>query len=116
MATNLLEMMSSSVGKRLVEHASGFLGVSESNVSAALPALLAGLMQKTASSGTSDLMRLLDTPELSSAATNLGSYLGGGEKTTSLPNDQREATPRTTKPDSSRVYDRDWWRSRSTVR
>ena len=94
MATNLLEMLSGSVGKQLVEHASGFLGGgSESNVtsnvtsavSAALPALLAGLMQKSATpSGASDLMRMLDTPELSSAATNIGSFLGGGEQTSSF--------------------------------
>jgi OOP family OmpA-OmpF porin len=89
MTTNLLEMMSSSIGKQLVEQASGFLGASESNVksavSAALPTLLGGLMQKAATpSGASDLMRLLDTPELRRMPMNIGSYLGGGERTTSL--------------------------------
>lgn len=90
MAINLLEMMSNSVGQQLIGQAGSFLGASESSmksaVGAALPALLAGIMQKGATpSGASSLMGLLDTPGLdSNIVNNLGSYLGGGTKTSDL--------------------------------
>jgi outer membrane protein OmpA-like peptidoglycan-associated protein len=90
MAIDLLQMMSSTVGQSLVSQAGKFLGVSDatmkSAVDTALPALLGGVMQKASTpSGTSDLMKLLNTPGLDPSVTsNLGAYLGGGEKTNSL--------------------------------
>ena len=90
MATDLLDLMSSTLGTQLVERAGGFLGTSQTNlqgaVGAALPALLGGVMQKASTpSGASELMKLLDNPALDPAiAANVGSYLGGGEKTSSL--------------------------------
>jgi outer membrane protein OmpA-like peptidoglycan-associated protein len=67
-----------------------FLGASESSmkgaVGAALPALLGGVMQKASTpSGAAELMKLLNTPGLDAGiAGNLGSYLGGGKKTSGL--------------------------------
>jgi OOP family OmpA-OmpF porin len=90
MATNLLEMMSSAIGPQLVGQAGRFLGASESTmqsaVDAALPALLGGLMQKgSTASGAATLMSLLNTPGLDTGIVgNLGSSLGGGEKTNAL--------------------------------
>jgi OOP family OmpA-OmpF porin len=90
MATNLLEMMSSAIGPQLVGQAGRFLGASESTmqsaVDAALPALLGGLMQKgSTASGAATLMSLLNTPGLDTGIVgNLGSSLGGGEKTSAL--------------------------------
>jgi len=90
MAINLLEMMSSAIGPQLVGQAGRFLGASESTtqsaVDAALPALLGGLMQKGATaSGAATLMSLLNTPGLDPGMVgNLGSFLGGGEKTNAL--------------------------------
>jgi outer membrane protein OmpA-like peptidoglycan-associated protein len=90
MATDLLEMMSSTLGTQLVNRAGSFLGASESSmkgaVGAALPALLGGVMQKASTpSGAAELMKLLNTPGLDPGITgNLSSYLGGGEKTSSL--------------------------------
>src|SRR5262245_21014594 len=90
MAINLLEMLSGSVGQSLVSQAGKFLGAPQSTmksaVDAALPALLGGVMQKGATpEGASEVMKLLNTPGLESGITeNLGSYLGGGEKTNSL--------------------------------
>jgi len=90
MATNLLEMMSSAIGPQLVGQAGRFLGASESTmqsaVDAALPALLGGLMQKgSTASGAATLMSLLNTPGLDAGIVgNLGSSLGGGEKTNAL--------------------------------
>jgi OmpA-OmpF porin, OOP family len=90
MAIDLLQMMSSTVGQSLVSQAGRFLGVSDASmksaVDTALPALLGGVMQKASTpSGASDLMKLLNTPGLDPSITsNLGAYLGGGEKTSSL--------------------------------
>ena len=90
MAINLLEMMSSAIGPQLVGQAGRFLGASESTtqsaVDAALPALLGGLMQKgSTASGAATLMSLLNTPGLDPGMVgNLGSFLGGGEKTNAL--------------------------------
>src|SRR5262245_1426196 len=90
MAINLLEMMSGSVGQSLISQAGKFLGAPESTmrsaVDAALPAMLGGVMQKGATpQGASEVMKLFNTPGLESGITeNLGSYLGGGEKTNSL--------------------------------
>ena len=90
MAINLLEMMSSAIGPQLVGQAGRFLGASESTmqsaVDAALPALLGGLMQKGSTvSGAATLMSLLNTPGLDTGMLgNLGSFLGGGEKTNAL--------------------------------
>lgn len=90
MAIDLLAMMSSTVGQSLVSQAGKFLGASEttmkSAVDAALPALLGSVMQKASTpSGTSDLMKLLNTPGLDPGIVgNLGGYLGGGDKTSSL--------------------------------
>ncbi|HKC44201.1 MAG TPA: DUF937 domain-containing protein, partial [Burkholderiales bacterium] len=90
MAINLLEMMSSAIGPQLVGQAGRFLGASESTmqsaVDAALPALLGGLMQKgSTASGAATLMSLLNTPGLDTGMLgNLGSFLGGGEKTNAL--------------------------------
>jgi len=90
MAINLLEMMSGSVGQSLISQAGKFLGANESTmrsaVDAALPAMLGGVMQKGATpQGASEVMKLFNTPGLESGITeNLGSYLGGGEKTNSL--------------------------------
>ncbi len=90
MATDLLAMMSSTLGTQLVDRAGSFLGASESSmqgaVGAALPALLGGVMQKASTpSGAAELMKLLNTPGLDAGIVgNLGSYLGGGEKTSSL--------------------------------
>jgi OmpA-OmpF porin, OOP family len=90
MAIDLLQMMSGTVGQSLVSQAGKFLGVPDatmkSAVDTALPALLGGVMQKASTPwGASDLMKLLSTPELDPSVTsNLGAYLGGGEKTSSL--------------------------------
>ena len=90
MATDLLELMSSTLGPQLVTRAGSFLGVSESSmqgaVNAALPTLLGGVMQKASTpSGAAELMKLLQSPQLDPAISgNLASYLGGGEKTSSL--------------------------------
>ena len=90
MATDLLELMSSTLGPQLVTRAGSFLGASESSmqgaVNAALPTLLGGVMQKASTpSGAAELMKLLQSPQLDPAISgNLGSYLGGGEKTSSL--------------------------------
>ena len=90
MATDLLELMSSTLGPQLVTRAGSFLGASESSmqgaVNAALPTLLGGVMQKASTpSGATELMKLLQSPQLDPAISgNLGSYLGGGEKTSSL--------------------------------
>jgi outer membrane protein OmpA-like peptidoglycan-associated protein len=90
MATDLLGMMSSTIGTQLADQAGRFLGASESSmkgaVGAALPALLAGVMQKSSTpAGAADLMKLLNTPGLDAGvAGNLGSYLGGGERTNNL--------------------------------
>jgi len=90
MAINLLEMMSSAIGPQLVGQAGRFLGASESTtqsaVDAALPALLGGLMQKgSTASGAATLMSLLNTQGLDPGMLgNLGSFLGGGEKTNAL--------------------------------
>lgn len=90
MATDLLEMMSSTLGTQLVDRAGSFLGASESSmkgaVGAALPALLGGVMQKASTpSGAAELMKLLNTPGLDAGIVgNLGSYLGSGEKASSL--------------------------------
>ena len=90
MAINLLQMMSSAIGPQLVGQAGRFLGASESTtqsaVDAALPALLGGLMQKgSTASGAATLMSLLNTPGLDPGMVgNLGSFLGGGEKTNAL--------------------------------
>lgn len=90
MATDLLAMMSSSVGQSLVGQAGKFLGASDSTMKSAvdgvLPALLGGVMQKASTpTGAADLMRLLDSPGLDPGIVgNLGAYLGGGEKTSGL--------------------------------
>jgi outer membrane protein OmpA-like peptidoglycan-associated protein len=90
MATDLLAMMSSSVGQSLVSQAGRFLGASDSTIKSAvdgvLPALLGGVMQKASTpAGAADLMKLLDTPGLDPGIVgNLGAYLGGGEKTSGL--------------------------------
>ncbi len=90
MATDLLAMMSGSVGQSLASQAGRFLGASDSTMKSAvdgvLPALVGGMMQKASTpSGAADLMRLLDTPGLDPGIVgNLGSYLGGGEKTSNL--------------------------------
>src|SRR5262245_4582831 len=90
MAIDLLQIMSGTVGRNLAGQAGKFLGISDatmkSAVDAALPALLAGTMQKASTpSGAADLMKLLDTPGLDPGiVNNLGAYLGGGDKTNSL--------------------------------
>jgi len=90
MATDLLQLMSGTVGQSLASQAGKFLGASDatmkSAVDAVLPAMLGGVMQKAAApGGAAELMKLLNTPGLDPGIVgNLGSYLGGGEKTSSL--------------------------------
>jgi hypothetical protein len=90
MATDLLAMMSSSVGQSLASQAGRFLGASDSTLRSAvdgvLPALLGSVVQKASTpSGAADLMKLLDTPGLDPGIVgNLGAYLRGGEKTSNL--------------------------------
>jgi len=90
MAENLIEMMQSSLGSSLPGIVSKYLGESEtttrSAMGAAVPALLAGLMQQSStSSGLSQLFSTITGPQTDSGLLNsLASSFGGGEKTGSI--------------------------------
>jgi outer membrane protein OmpA-like peptidoglycan-associated protein len=86
MAVNLLEMMQGSLGQTLAREASRYLGESETAtkaaVGAALPALLAGVVQQGATpGGLADLFRTLTGPQVDPGLmTRLGGMLATGDK------------------------------------
>jgi len=90
MATNLVEMMQSSLVPTLVREAGRFLGESESAtrgaVGVALPALLGGLMQKASTTqGAAGLFDLLSGPNVDArAASNLSTSLSNPDQATTL--------------------------------
>ena len=83
MAVNLLDMLQSSIGQSLVGEASKYLGETESTtrsaLGAAMPALLAGLVQQASTSGgASRLHEMISGPAVDSGLLgNLGAWLGG---------------------------------------
>ena len=87
MAANLLEAMQGSMGSALLGEASKYLGESEtvtkSALGAAMPALLAGLMQQSGTaSGATQLFRTLTGPQTNTDLLgNLGGWLSGGSRT-----------------------------------
>jgi outer membrane protein OmpA-like peptidoglycan-associated protein len=90
MAENLIEMLQSSLGSSLPGIVSKYLGESEtttrSAMGAAVPALLAGLMQQSSTpSGARQLFATITSPQTDSGLLgNLASTFAGGEKTASL--------------------------------
>ncbi|MCW5619569.1 MAG: DUF937 domain-containing protein [Burkholderiales bacterium] len=87
---NILESLSGVVSEELVAQASKFLGESPAAtrgaVGSAIPALLAGLMQKTSSTqGATDLFRTLTGPSVDAGILdNLSGLFTGGDRTNSL--------------------------------
>lgn len=90
MPVNLLEMLTSSVGKEIVGLASKKLGETEASTGAALdsllPALLGGLMTKAATpQGAADLYKTVNGADIDTGLLgNLGAALSGGARTDSL--------------------------------
>ena len=86
MAVNLLEIMQGSLGRTLTREASRYLGESETAtkaaVGAALPALLAGVMQQGATpSGLPELFRSLTSAQVDPGLmSRLGGMLASGDK------------------------------------
>ena len=86
MAVNLLEMMQGSLGPTLAREASRYLGESEtvtrSAIGAAVPALLAGLVQQgSTSTGAAELFRTLTGSRIDTGfMNNVGGMLAGGDK------------------------------------
>src|SRR5262245_40643193 len=90
MSANLVEMLQSSLTPKLANDASAYLGESaattRSALTAAIPAVLAGLAQQSStSSGAARIFNTLSGPQVDSGlADGLSSWLGGGSKTAGL--------------------------------
>jgi outer membrane protein OmpA-like peptidoglycan-associated protein len=90
MVENLMELMQSSLTPQLAGDASTYLGESpastRSAVTAAIPAILAGLAQKSATAGgAAQLFNMITSPQVDTGlAANPAGWLGGGPKTASL--------------------------------
>ena len=90
MVENLMELMQSSLTPQLAGDASTYLGespaITRSAVTAAIPAILAGLAQKSATTaGAAQLFNMITSPQVdTSLAENPGGWLGGGAKTANL--------------------------------
>jgi outer membrane protein OmpA-like peptidoglycan-associated protein len=90
MVENLIEMIQNSLTSKLAGDASSYLGESgattRSAITAAIPAVLAGLAQQgSTAAGASQLFNTITSPQIDSAlADGLGGWLGGGTKTAGL--------------------------------
>ena len=86
MSANLFELVQGSLGSTLVREASRYIGESENTtkaaVGAALPGILAGIMQQgSTSSGAAELFRSLTGSQIDPALTSkLGGMLASGDK------------------------------------
>lgn len=90
MVENLMEMLQSSLTPKLAGDVSTYLGespaITRSAVTAAIPAVLAGLAQQSSTAGgAAQIFNMITSPQIDTGlADNPGSWLGGGAKTANL--------------------------------
>jgi len=89
MAENLVEMLQNSLTASFAGDVAKHLGESEmttrSALGAAVPAVLAGLLQQSSTpSGAAQLFQSITGPQIESGLGQVGSWLGGGDRTANL--------------------------------
>src|SRR5262249_61747427 len=89
MAENVVEMLQTSLSASFAGDVAKHLGESEtttrSALGAAVPAVLTGLLQQSSTpSGAAQLFQSITGPQIESGLGQVGSWLGGGDRTANL--------------------------------